>query len=85
MVALSRLTFHHRVNVWRPRPDRQVVSCWALEESKNGKTYRDLPKLPESDVDMVDAVKRWNKKLLEQGVKKKLMSVGRHQIQITAY
>ena len=62
-----------------------MVSCWALEESKDGKTYHNYPKLPEGDVDMLDAIKRWNVKLAEQGVKKRLMSVGRHQLQITAY
>ena len=56
-----------------------------MEESKDGKTYHNYPKLPESDVDMLDAIKRWNAKLSEQGVKKRLMSVGRHQLQITAY
>ncbi|PIL30418.1 hypothetical protein GSI_07605 [Ganoderma sinense ZZ0214-1] len=72
-------------NIWRPRADRQVVSCWAVEESKDGKQYHNLPKLPAGDVDMVDAMNRWNAKLADQGVEKKLMSVGRHQIQITAY
>ncbi|KAI1791918.1 Intradiol ring-cleavage dioxygenase [Ganoderma leucocontextum] len=73
------------VNMWRPRRDRNVMACWALEESKDGRTYHNLPKLPGDDVDMVDAINRWNTKLEEQGVNKKLMSVGHHQIQITAY
>ncbi len=61
------------------------MTCWALDGSKDGKTYHNLPVLPKDDVDMVDAINRWNAKLAEQGVQKKLISVGRHQIQLTAY
>ncbi len=71
--------------MWRRRPDGNMVTCWATEGPKDGKSYHDLPKLPEEDVDMVHAIDRWNAKLKEQGVTKKIMSVGRHQLKITAY
>lgn len=62
-----------------------MVTCWATESLKDEKTYHDLPKLPEEDVDMMEAASRWNTKLKEQGVTKKIMSVGRHQVKITTY
>nr|VWP01993.1 TonB-dependent hemoglobin/transferrin/lactoferrin family receptor (Transferrin-binding protein A) (Vep20) [Ganoderma boninense] len=72
-------------NKWRRRPDGNMVTCWATGAPEDGKAYHGLPKLPEEDVDMADAVSRWNVKLEEQGVTKKIMSVGRHQVKITAY
>ena len=71
--------------MWRRRPDANVVTCWAIEGPKDVTTYHALPKLPEDDVDMVDTVSRWTAKLRGQGVTKKIMSVGRHQIKMTAY
>ncbi|KAI1795016.1 Intradiol ring-cleavage dioxygenase [Ganoderma leucocontextum] len=76
---------HDIANKWRRRPEANMVTCWATQGSKDGKMYHDLPKLPEEDVDMTRAIGRWNAKLKEQGVTKKIMSVGRHQVKITAY
>ncbi|PIL37622.1 hypothetical protein GSI_01316 [Ganoderma sinense ZZ0214-1] len=46
------------------------------------KAYHGLPKLPEEDFDTANAINCWNAK---RGVSKKTMSVGRHQIKMTAY
>ena len=73
------------VNMYRRRPDGNVVTCWATRGSQDGKQYHDLPVLREEDTDMADAVNRWNAKLKEHGVTKKILCVGRHQVKITAY
>ena len=78
------LDLHYRANKWRPRPDGNMAICWTTEDPRDGKSYRDLPKLPQEDIDLVDAVDRWNAKLKEQGVSKRIRSVGRHQIKLTA-
>ncbi|TBU45196.1 hypothetical protein BD309DRAFT_1079516 [Dichomitus squalens] len=76
---------HDVANKFRPRPDGNMAICWATEDPKDGKSYFDLPKLPQEDVDMADAINRWNAKLKEQGLSKNIKSVGRHQIKLTAY
>ena len=68
----------------RPRPDGLVVQCYATSEGEDGKPYRDLQKLPADDVELVDAVSQWDAKLKEHGVSKPILSVGRHDIKLTA-
>ncbi|KAI1795011.1 hypothetical protein LXA43DRAFT_1178917 [Ganoderma leucocontextum] len=70
------------------RPDGLVVTCYAtsegLEGEEDGEPYRELQKLPVEESDLRDAVTRWDAKLKSQGVSKPILSVGRHEIKLTA-
>ena len=70
----------------RSRQDGLVVTCYAALEAQgeNGEPYRDLQRVPEEDSDLHDAVSRWEAKLKGHGVSKPLLSVGRHEIELTA-
>ncbi|KAI1795015.1 Intradiol ring-cleavage dioxygenase [Ganoderma leucocontextum] len=66
------------------RPDGLVVTCYATAEGEEGRSYRELQKLPVEEPDLRDAVSRWNAKLRGHGVSKPILSVGRHEIKLTA-
>ena len=69
----------------RSRQDGLVVTCYAAEaQGENGEPYRDLQKVPAEEPDLRDAVSRWDAKLKGHGVSKPLLSVGRHEIELTA-
>ena len=70
----------------RSRQDGLVVTCYAASEGQgeNGEPYRDLQKVPADEPDLRDAVSRWEAKLKGHGVSKPLLSVGRHEIELTA-
>ncbi|KAM5542398.1 hypothetical protein V8D89_003857 [Ganoderma adspersum] len=72
---------------FRARQDGLVVTCYAASEGQGeeeGKPYRDLQKVPADESDLRDAVSRWDAKLKAHGVSKPLLSVGRHEIMLTA-
>ena len=83
-----------RGRFFRSRQDGLVVTCYAASESpgegeagergENSKPYRDLQMLPAEESDLHEAVGRWDARLKERGVSKPLLSVGRHEIKLTA-
>ncbi|TBU58687.1 hypothetical protein BD310DRAFT_977227 [Dichomitus squalens] len=54
--------FHHS------RPDGLVVHYYATSKGEDDKPYRDPERLHADDVELVDAVGRWNTKLKEQSL-----------------
>ncbi|PIL37621.1 hypothetical protein GSI_01315 [Ganoderma sinense ZZ0214-1] len=77
---------------FRSRQDGLVVTCYAASEGQGedqgeedaSKPYRDLQKVPAEESDLCDAVSRWDAKLKGHGVSKPILSVGRHEIMLTA-
>ena len=80
-----------RGRFFRSRQDGLVVTCYAASAAESqgsedsiSKPYRDLQKVPADEPDLHDAVSRWDAKLKGHGVSKPLLSVGRHEIELTA-